>query len=58
MSGEEIAGMTDDEVRARLGLGPLGRPMTMEERIEAHAVRAMPEPVNAEGEIIMGEDWP
>jgi len=36
--------MTDDELRARLGLGPLGRPMTMEERIEAHTVRAMPEP--------------
>lgn len=39
-----IEEMHDDEVRARLGLAPLGRPMTMEERIEAHALRAMPEP--------------
>jgi hypothetical protein len=40
--------MTDDEVRARLGLAPLGRPMTIEERIEAHTVRAMPEPVEVD----------
>ncbi|AXH47767.1 hypothetical protein SEA_KWKSAND96_69 [Mycobacterium phage Kwksand96] len=36
--------MTDDELRARLGLTPVDRPQTMEERIEAHVVRAMPEP--------------
>jgi hypothetical protein len=58
MSGEEIGGMTEAEVRARLGLPPVGRAPTMEERIEAHYVRSMPEPLNAEGEIIMGEDWP
>ena len=33
----------DDEVRARLRLQPVGRPATMEERIEANMVRAMPE---------------
>lgn len=58
MSMGEIGGMTEDEVRARLGLPPVDRPMTMEERIEAHAVRAMPEPHNAEGEVLFGEDWP
>ncbi|QPX62181.1 hypothetical protein PBI_INDLOVU_66 [Mycobacterium phage Indlovu] len=42
--------MCDDEVRARLGLAPLGRPMTMEERIEAHMVCAMPEPYDPETE--------
>ena len=36
--------MHDDEVRARLGLDPLGRAMTMEERIAALNLRAMPEP--------------
>lgn len=36
--------MHDDEVRARLGLAPLGRPMTMEERITMLNLRAMPEP--------------
>jgi hypothetical protein len=42
--------MHDDEVRARLGLAPLGRPMTMEERIEFNALRAFPEPFDPETE--------
>ncbi|ACU41904.1 hypothetical protein PUHLTONIO_67 [Mycobacterium phage Puhltonio] len=29
----ELNGMTDDELRARLGLTPVDRPQTMEERI-------------------------
>ena len=33
----------DDEIRARLGMKPVDRPETMEERIEANMVRAMPE---------------
>ena len=33
----------DDEIRARLGIPPAGRKPTLEERIEAHMVRAMPE---------------
>lgn len=45
--------MHDDEIRARLGLAPLGRPMTMEERIEAYAVRSMPEPFDADVEAEM-----
>jgi hypothetical protein len=40
--------MTDAEVRARLGLPPVDRPATMEERIEAYAVRAFPEPHDTE----------
>ncbi|AXQ64022.1 hypothetical protein SEA_KLIMBON_68 [Mycobacterium phage KlimbOn] len=44
MTMTELNGMTDDELRARLGLTPVDRPQTMEERIEAHVVRAMPEP--------------
>ena len=40
--------MHDDEVRARLGLEPLGRAMTMEERISALNLRAMPEPFDIE----------
>lgn len=47
-----IEEMHDDELRARLGLAPLGRPMTMEERIEAHAIRAMPEPFDPEEEAL------
>ncbi len=50
--------MHDDEIRAKLGLAPLGRPMTMEERIVVLNLREMPEPHDAEGEIIMGGDWP
>ncbi|QGH75316.1 hypothetical protein I5G61_gp68 [Mycobacterium phage Quesadilla] len=48
-----IEEMHDDEVRARLGLAPLGRPMTMEERIEANALRAFPEPFDpgTEGDL-------
>lgn len=42
--------MHDDEVRARLGLAPLGRPMTVEERIEANMLRAVPEPFDPETE--------
>ncbi|AYD82059.1 hypothetical protein I5G60_gp65 [Mycobacterium phage Saguaro] len=57
-SGGDIGGMTEAEVRARLGLPPIDRAPTIEERIEAHMVRAMPEPHNAEGEILFGEDWP
>lgn len=53
-----MAEMHDDEIRAKLGLAPLGRPMTMEERIVVMNLREMPEPHNAEGEIIMGEAWP
>lgn len=48
MSAED---MHDDEIRARLGLAPLGRPMTVEERIEANLVRAVPEPFDADTEI-------
>lgn len=48
--------MHDDEIRARLGLAPLGRPMTMEERIEAHTVRAMPEPVTVDPFDMIEED--
>ena len=33
----------DDEIRHRLGMKPVDRPETMEERIEANMVRAMPE---------------
>lgn len=44
------ADMHDDEIRARLGLAPLGRPMTMEERIEANALRAFPEPFDPQTE--------
>ena len=36
--------MHDDEVRAKLGLAPLGRPMTVEERITMLNLREMPEP--------------
>lgn len=43
--------MHDDEVRARLGLEPLGRPMTMEERITMLNLRAMPEP-HDEAELV------
>ena len=50
--------MHDDEIRAKLGLAPLGRRMTVEERIVAMNLREMPEPHNTEGEIIMGEAWP
>jgi len=45
-----LADMTDAEVRARLGLEPCDRPLTMEERIEAYAVRAFPEPFDPETE--------
>lgn len=38
-----IDGPTDDEIRARLGLHPLGRPETMEERIARSFVTSMPE---------------
>ena len=31
----------DDEIRARLGMKPVDRPETMEERIEANMVRAI-----------------
>ncbi|UXE04439.1 hypothetical protein SEA_FUNSIZED_68 [Mycobacterium phage Funsized] len=43
--------MHDDEVRARLGLAPLGRPMTMEERITMLNLQSMPEPFDPETEI-------
>ncbi|AYP70054.1 hypothetical protein I5G62_gp68 [Mycobacterium phage CRB2] len=43
-----IQEMHDDEVRARLGLAPVDRPATIEERIEANMVRAMPEPYDVE----------
>jgi hypothetical protein len=36
--------MHDDEVRAKLGLAPLGRAMTVEERITMLNLQAMPEP--------------
>jgi hypothetical protein len=65
----DLGEMHDDEVRARLGLAPVNRPATMEERIEANMVRAMPEPhesdhldsdvaTDAAGEILATEDWP
>ena len=43
--------MHDDEVRAKLGLAPLGRPMTMEERITMLNLQAMPEP-HDEAEVV------
>lgn len=43
--------MHDDEIRARLGLPALGRPMTMEERIEYNALRAFPEPHDPEADL-------
>jgi hypothetical protein len=39
---DSLDGPTDAEIYARLGITP-GRPLTMEERIEYHTVRAMPE---------------
>jgi hypothetical protein len=45
--------MHDDEVRARLGLAPWGRPMTMEERIAMLNLRAMPEPFDPETDAAM-----
>jgi hypothetical protein len=38
-----INGPTSAEVRARLGLQPVNRPETMEERIERNFVTSMPE---------------
>ena len=38
-----INGPTSAEVRARLGLQPVNRPETMEERIERSFVTSMPE---------------
>ena len=55
MSGG-LEDMHDDEIRAKLGLAPLGRPMTVEERIVVLNLREMPEPHNAEGEIILGDE--
>lgn len=45
--------MHDDEVRARLGLAPLGRAMTMEERIEFNMLRAVPEPYDPEADAAL-----
>lgn len=50
--------MHDDEVRARLGLKPVDREMTMEERIEANAVRAMPEPEEVNPQSLLGSVRP
>ncbi|AHJ88563.1 hypothetical protein Jolie1_063 [Mycobacterium phage Julie1] len=49
----DLNDMHDDEVRARLGLPALGRPMTMEERIEYNALRAFPEPFDPETEVAL-----
>lgn len=43
--------MHDDEVRAKLGLDPLVRRMTVEERIALLNLRAMPEP-HDEAELV------
>ena len=40
--------MTDEEIRARLGIPIAGRRPTMEERIAAHALRSFPEPHDPE----------
>lgn len=43
--------MHDDEVRAKLGLDPLVRRMTVEERIAVLNLRAMPEPHDPDTDI-------
>lgn len=45
--------MHDDEIRARLGLAPLGRAMTVEERITILNLRAMPEPFDPDTETAL-----
>ena len=56
-----LSDMHDDEVAARLGLAV---PETMEQRIEAHVVRAMPEPEDVDPQSLLGagyahddDDW-
>ena len=51
-----INGPTSAEVRARLGLPPIGRPETMEERIERNAVAAMPELEENDPQSLLGAD--
>ena len=53
-----IDDMHDDEVRARLGMKPVGREQTLEERIEANAVRAMPEPEDCDPTSLTGSVKP
>ena len=49
-----INGPTRAEVRARLGLQPVNRPETMEERIERNAVAAMPELEENDPQSLLG----
>lgn len=51
-----INGPTSAEVRARLGLQPVNRPETMEERIERNFVTSMPEAVNVNPHDLVAED--
>ena len=44
--------MHDDEIRAKLGLAPLGRRMTVEERILVMNLREMPEPFETEEAVL------
>lgn len=46
--------MHDDEIAARLGLAV---PATMEQRIEAHVVRAMPEPEDVDPQSLLGTSY-
>ena len=53
-----LDGPTDAEVRARLGLQPVGRPETMEERIERNMVNAMPELEEVDPQSLLGSVYP
>ena len=49
-----INGPTSAEVLARLGLQPINRPETMEERIERNFVTSMPEAEENDPQSLLG----
>ncbi len=52
-----INGPTSAEVRARLGLQPVNRPETMEERIERNFVTSMPEAEDNDPQSLLGVSY-
>lgn len=52
-----INGPTSAEVRARLGLQPINRPETMEERIERNFVTSMPEAEENDAQSLLGVSY-